>query len=195
MKLRKFKDNEELLPLPKESAKSMQGLLEIHGKAIVEAMNWMQDHAKHPLNKIVPYLHTRQIGIEANVILSMENSAKPSIIINPEFVVLEKKHVKKGLQVSESFQLEGKEHIKRVFLAERSEVILLKYSEYTDGGTPMTRDSDDYEGEYAVMLQEMCDFSEGKLITRFTEVIEDETLEEDAGEVLDVEGEVEDDKE
>jgi peptide deformylase len=165
----------------------MKVLLDTRGKDIVEAMNWMQDHSKHPLNKIIPYLHARQIGIEANVIFSMENSAKPSIIINPEFVVRNRKHVKKGLQVSESFLLEGKEHIKRVFLAERSESILLKYSEYTDGDTPMTRGSDEYEGEYAVCLQEATDFSGGRLITRFPEVTDEIAKEEDP-DAIDVEG-------
>jgi hypothetical protein len=186
MKLRVFKEGEVLKPLPKETAESMKVFFDNHGQDIVECINWMQNQEKHPLNKIVPYLHARQMGIEYNVIFSMENVAKPSIIINPEFVVLDKKHVKKGVQVSESFIKEGTEHIKRVFLAERSEVILLKYDEYTDGDTPLTRDSEEKEGEYAVILQEAIDFGNGKLITRFTEVV-DEEVESDT-----IEGEVND---
>jgi hypothetical protein len=173
IKLRQFADDEELKPLPKETAETMKEFFDTQGEFIVEVINYMKDQSKHPMNKIIPFLHGRQLGIERNIIFSMENAVKPALIINAEFIVQDKKHVKQGVEVSESFMVEGKEHIKRVFIAERSEKILLKYSEYTDGETPMTNGSDDYEGEYAVLLQEAIDFSNGKLITRFPEIVEE----------------------
>lgn len=169
MKLRKFKDDEVLKPLKKETAKTVKEFLDKHSEDLVECLNWMKNQEEHPLNKIVPFLHCRQIGIEANIIISMENPLKPGLVINPEFIVKDKKYITEGMQVSESFIKEGTEHIKRVFIAKRSERILLKYSEYTDENTPMTKGSDYYDGEYAVMLQEAIDFSNGKLITRFKE--------------------------
>lgn len=172
IKLREFKDNEELKPLPKETAKSVDKFLSEHGQDIVDGINWMVDHTQHVLNKIVPFLHCRQIGLEFNGILSVENGAKPSLIINPEFIVKDKKHIKKGMEVSESFLHAEKEHIKRVFITERSEKILLTYDEYEDKDSPMKKGSDEYTGEYAVLLQQAIDFGNGKLINRFEEYIE-----------------------
>ena len=174
MELREFKEGEELKPLPKETAETVGKFLEKHSNDLIEGINWMKDHEKHPLNKIVPFLHLRQIGLEFNGILSLENVAIPKIIINPEFIVKDKKFVKQGMEVCESFLVEGKEHIKRVFVTERSENILLTYDEYEDERTPMKRGSDVFAGEYAVLLQQAIDIGNGKLITRFEEYTEEE---------------------
>lgn len=174
MRIKQFEDNEVLQPLPKETEKTVKVFLDEHGKEVVQWFNYMQNTEAHPLNAVIPYLHCRQIGIEANIILDMQNTSKPSLIINPDFVVFHKKHIKRGYQLSDSFLHKNKEHVKRLFKTERSEKILLKYSEYTNENAPLTVGSEEYEGSYAILLQEMVDISKGKLITRFEEIFEEE---------------------
>jgi len=131
--------------------------------------NWMLNREEHP--GIIPFLHAVQCGYDYNIVVSVENAARPSVIINPTFTVKDKKSVKQGVQGSESFMREP--HVKKLFYAERSELILLKYDEYRGLDEEFIKGSEEYEGEYAVLLQEICDIAEGKLITRFPEIVDE----------------------
>ena len=169
MKLRKFENKEELKPLPKETAESVLEFGLTYGKEIGECIKYMHTREYHPVHPIIPYIHARQMDIERNIIISLENVASPKLIINPKVLVKDKRFIQKGIQLSDSFEVEGREGILIPFLTERATEIQLLYDTLSTDKLELEPEEKKYTGDYSILLQEMADYSLGKLITRFPE--------------------------
>lgn len=170
MKLVELKD---LKPLKETTKEEVKEFLDNH---VIEMLNYMNNVKEHPMTP--KFLHVRQIGLDYNIIVSVRNRNNPVIYINPKVIVRDEKTVDDAYEVCANFTKE--DYIKRVFKTRRASDILLTYDVYEDEKTSMKKDNESFTGEYAILIQQLVDISNGKLITRFEEVTDGEQTEEES---------------
>ena len=170
MKLIELKDLEPLKETTKEEVKKFLT------KHAISMLNYMNDQNEHPVP--LKYLHCVQVGLPFNIIVSVRNRNNPCIYINPKIIIRDEKAVDDAYEVCASFP--KPDYTKRVFKTRRASEILLTYDIYEDDQTPMKKDNETFSGEYAILLQQLVDISNGKLVTRFEEVTDGEQTEEES---------------
>lgn len=163
MKLVELKQ-EDLTKMRKTTKEEVSEFL---NKYAIDICNYMNDREEHPYPPT--FLHAKQLGLDFNIIISTKNRAKPGIYINPSFLIRDKKTIGTAQEVSASF--ENPNRTKKVFETRRSNEILLMYDTYESVDKPMKRSSTEFEGQWAILMQQLVDISFGKLITRFPEYV------------------------
>lgn len=163
----KLVELEELDKMPRSTVEEVEYFLDNHA---IEMANFMKDMTVNP--HIIPYLHCRQVGLEFNIIMCMNNPKNPTIFINPTFLVRDKKYIVDGEEVSESYRKDNEAKIP--FKTKRAYKVLVMFDEYIPKGETaiLKRDSEEFEGIEAVLMQQLVDLSFGKLITRFPKASE-----------------------
>lgn len=162
-------ENIDKKPLEKATPQDVREFLDEH---VMDMLLFMKNTDIHPFPLV--YLHALQVGLPYNIVVCLRNPKNPTIIINPSFLVQDDKYIVSGQEVCDSFFKDDK--VKRVFLTERGVKILAMYDEFTSIDEELIPGSEEIDDMEAILYQQMCDISEGKLITRFPEIIDTEYM-------------------
>lgn len=128
----------------------------------------LEEMYKFMQEKKLPFLHCAQVGIDKDMFIWRRATKQPTLVINPSFIVKDKKTVRYTPEASFSHPLPNNKF--KIFATIRATKILGVFDEYTSKGE-LVRNSNMFKDAEAVAFQQMADLSKGKLISRF-EVVE-----------------------